>query len=65
MSRLKLSWLRKLFEWIRYVNTKIDNHRYSTARGASRIAELGTHEELLTRQGTYAELFSMQAEGYR
>jgi ATP-binding cassette subfamily B protein len=30
-----------------------------------RIAELGSHEELLRREGIYAELFSMQAEGYR
>jgi ATP-binding cassette subfamily B protein len=30
-----------------------------------RITELGTHEELLRREGTYARLFGMQAEGYR
>ena len=49
------------------------SHRFSTVRMADRIAliehgriaELGTHEELLRRNGTYAELFSMQAEGYR
>jgi ATP-binding cassette subfamily B protein len=32
---------------------------------AGRIAELGTHDELMRREGTYARLFSMQAEGYR
>lgn len=49
------------------------SHRFSTVRMADRIAviqngriaELGTHEELLRREGTYAELFGMQAEGYR
>jgi ATP-binding cassette, subfamily B, bacterial len=49
------------------------SHRFSTVRMADRIAviqegriaELGTHEELLRREGIYAELFGMQAEGYR
>jgi ATP-binding cassette subfamily B protein len=49
------------------------SHRFSTVRMADRIAviqegriaELGTHDELLRREGIYAELFSMQAEGYR
>ena len=30
-----------------------------------RIAELGTHEELVAAGGLYAELFGMQAVGYR
>lgn len=49
------------------------SHRFSTVRMADRIAvldhgqvtELGTHAELLQRDGTYARLFSLQAEGYR
>jgi ATP-binding cassette subfamily B protein len=49
------------------------SHRFSTVRMADRIAviqdgritELGTHEELLLREGAYARLFGMQAEGYR
>jgi len=27
--------------------------------------ELGTHEELLEREGLYAELFNLQAAGYQ
>ncbi|HTT67115.1 MAG TPA: ABC transporter ATP-binding protein [Gemmatimonadales bacterium] len=49
------------------------SHRFSTVRMADRILvlgrgellEQGTHEELVTRGGTYAELFRLQAAGYR
>ncbi|MFL5576377.1 MAG: ABC transporter ATP-binding protein, partial [Gemmatimonadaceae bacterium] len=49
------------------------SHRFSTVRMADRIVVLtegevveeGTHEELLARKGLYAELFQMQAAGYR
>jgi ATP-binding cassette subfamily B protein len=49
------------------------SHRFSTVRIADRIAviadghvtELGTHEELLAARGRYAELFEIQAAGYR
>jgi ATP-binding cassette, subfamily B, bacterial len=49
------------------------SHRFSTVRMADRIAviqegritEYGTHEDLMRREGTYAQLFSMQAEGYK
>jgi len=47
-------------------------HRFSTARGADRIAvfeqgrltELGTHAQLLARDGRYARMFRLQAAGY-
>jgi ATP-binding cassette subfamily B protein len=49
------------------------SHRFSTVRMADRIVVLangavleeGTHESLLAMHGLYAELFEMQAAGYR
>ena len=49
------------------------SHRFSTVRMADRILvldqgnmlEIGTHEELLASGGRYAELFELQAMGYR
>ncbi|MDR3682063.1 MAG: ABC transporter ATP-binding protein [Flavipsychrobacter sp.] len=49
------------------------SHRFSTVRMADRILvlekgqmlEIGTHEELLNKKGRYAELFLLQAMGYR
>ncbi len=48
------------------------SHRFSTVRIADRIAvlrggrleELGTHRDLLDRDGRYAHLFRLQAKGY-
>ncbi len=49
------------------------SHRFSTVRMADRIfvladgkvAASGTHEELVAQPGLYAELFELQAAGYR
>ena len=49
------------------------SHRFSTVRMADRIlviengqfVEIGSHEKLLAKGGRYAELFALQAAGYR
>ena len=49
------------------------SHRFSTVRMADRILvldkgelmEIGSHEELLAKQGRYSELFNLQAMGYQ
>ena len=49
------------------------SHRFSTVRMADRILvlengqirEQGTHNQLVTLGGRYAELFELQAAGYR
>jgi ATP-binding cassette subfamily B protein len=52
--------------------TVLVSHRFSTVRMAdlivvldgARVVEVGSHEELMARRGTYAELYSIQAESY-
>lgn len=49
------------------------SHRFSTVRMADRILvldkgqiiEMGSHEELISKNGHYAELFLLQAKGYK
>jgi ATP-binding cassette subfamily B protein len=53
--------------------TILVSHRFSTVRMAdlivvldgSRVAEVGTHDDLLARGGQYAELYGIQAAAYR
>jgi ATP-binding cassette subfamily B protein len=53
--------------------TILVSHRFSTVRMAdlivvldgSKLAEVGTHEELMARKGLYSELYSIQAASYR
>ena len=52
--------------------TVLVSHRFSTVRMAdlivvldgSRVAEVGSHDELMARNGQYAELFRIQAAAY-
>lgn len=53
--------------------TLLISHRFSTVRAADlivvlengRVTEQGTHDQLLEAAGTYAELYHLQAAGYR
>ncbi len=53
--------------------TILVSHRFSTVRmadfivvlDASRVAEFGTHEQLMAKGGQYAELYGIQANAYR
>ncbi len=53
--------------------TILVSHRFSTVRMAdlivvldgSKLAEVGTHEELMARKGPYSELYSIQAASYQ
>ena len=53
--------------------TVLVSHRFSTVRtadlivvvGDRRVSEVGTHEDLLTAGGTYAQLYRVQEQAYR
>jgi ATP-binding cassette, subfamily B, bacterial len=53
--------------------TILVSHRFSTVRMAdlivvldgARVAEVGTHDELMARRGRYADLYGLQAAAYR
>ncbi|MEP6715407.1 MAG: ABC transporter ATP-binding protein [Terriglobia bacterium] len=53
--------------------TILVSHRFSTVRMAdlivvldgARLVDMGSHDELMARGGTYAELYSIQAAAYR
>jgi ATP-binding cassette subfamily B protein len=55
------------------VTSIVISHRFASVRRAERIAvldagritELGSHDELLARGGTYAHMFTLQAERFR
>ncbi len=72
-ARAEFEVFKRFAELTRGKTAVIISHRFSTVRMADRILvlksgqmlEIGTHEELLLRQGLYAELFQLQAQGYQ
>jgi ATP-binding cassette, subfamily B, bacterial len=72
-ARAEYEVFRRFAELVKGRMAIIISHRFSTVRVADRIVVLekgtvvedGTHEELIARGGQYAELFRLQAEGYR
>jgi ATP-binding cassette subfamily B protein len=62
----------RMIDVTRGITTVLVSHRFSTVRRASRIAvvdggritELGSHNELLEKDGRYARMFKLQAERF-
>ncbi|HYE14935.1 MAG TPA: ATP-binding cassette domain-containing protein, partial [Pyrinomonadaceae bacterium] len=72
-ARAEYEVFERFAELMRGRAAVIISHRFSTVRMADRIlvldegrvVEEGSHAELVARGGLYAELFALQAEGYR
>ncbi len=72
-ARAEYEVFQRFAELTRGKSAILISHRFSTARLADRILvlsrgqilEAGTHAELLQRGGRYAELFELQAQGYK
>ena len=72
-ARSEFEVFERFKELSRGKTTVLISHRFSTVRmadrilvlEAGRIKETGSHEQLLANGGLYAELFNLQAEGYR
>ncbi len=67
--RSEARFYRQFFELTAGLTTVVISHRFATVRQADRICvldggritEQGSHEELLERQGSYAQLYRVQA----
>jgi ATP-binding cassette, subfamily B, bacterial len=72
-ARAEYEVFRRFAELTEGRSAVLISHRFSTVRMADRIVvledgrvlERGTHDELVARGGRYAELFNLQAAGYR
>ncbi|WP_121357203.1 ABC transporter ATP-binding protein [Flavisolibacter nicotianae] len=72
-ARAEYEVFQRFAELTRGKTAVLISHRFSTVRMADRILvldkgellEVGSHEELLALNGRYAELFHLQAKGYR
>lgn len=72
-ARAEYTVFQRFSELTKGKSAVLISHRFSTVRMADRIlvlekgelVEIGSHEELLQKNGRYAELFHLQAMGYR
>jgi ATP-binding cassette subfamily B protein len=72
-ARAEFEVFQRFAELSRGKTTVLISHRFSTVRQADRILvladgrveALGSHEELMAQRGRYAELFELQAAGFR
>ena len=72
-ARAEYEVFKRFSELTKGKTAVIISHRFSTVRMADRILvlkngemlQLGTHEELVSTDGLYAELFRLQAQGYQ
>jgi ATP-binding cassette subfamily B protein len=72
-ARAEYSVFERFAELTKGKSAVLISHRFSTVRMADRIlvlekgelAEIGSHQELIQKNGRYAELFNLQAKGYQ
>ncbi len=72
-ARAEYSVFERFAELTKGKSAVLISHRFSTVRMADRIlvlekgelVEIGSHQELIQKEGRYAELFNLQALGYK
>jgi ATP-binding cassette, subfamily B, bacterial len=72
-ARAEFEVFQRFAELTKNKTAVLISHRFSTVRMANRILvlekgemiEIGSHEALLKKEGRYAELFYLQAKGYK